>query len=502
MRDGLVSEPAVSEGPFVAELRPAPALGDAFERLSDLPFVLFLDCPEGAGGSARHAYLTASPFLLVLAREGATEIRAPVTDDLREDRFVAVERTAGDPLAALARSAAAWRIEPDPSLPPFQGGAAGAFGYGLGRSIERLPPPARDEFRAPDLAVGLYDWVLAFDRERGSCHLVAHGFPERTPSARRARAERRARDVRRLLEARRPPASRLRAETAPPLGESDVGPAWPVPGPAGLRSDFSRDAYVEAVERAIEKICAGDIFQVNLSQRLLLPQREPAVQIYRRLRRANPAPFGGFFALPGHIVASASPEEFLRLRGDEVSTRPIKGTRPRGRGSDGDAALREELARSSKDQAENVMIVDLLRNDLSRVARLHTVRVERLFDVETHPTVHHLVSEVRARLRDGLGFADLLRAAFPGGSVTGAPKIRAMETIAEIERHARGFYCGSLGWIGFDGALHLNIAIRTLTVARGWIQIPVGGAVTAPSEPAAEYQETLYKAAGLLAAFR
>ncbi|MGQ9590492.1 MAG: aminodeoxychorismate synthase component I, partial [Planctomycetota bacterium] len=298
------------------------------------------------------------------------------------------------------------------------------------------------------------------------------------------------------------PTSRLRAETAAPLGESDLGPAWPVPGPGGLRSDFSREAYVEAVERAIEKICAGDIFQVNLSQRLLFPQREPAVQTYRRLRRANPAPFGGFFALPGHILASASPEEFLRLQDGAVSTRPVKGTRPRGRAAEEDAALREELAHSSKDQAENVMIVDLLRNDLSRVARLHTVRVERLFDVETHPTVHHLVSEVRARLRDGLGFADLLRATFPGGSVTGAPKIRAMEIIAELERHARGFYCGSFGWIGFDGALHLNVSIRTLTVARGWIQIPVGGAVTAPSDPLAEYQETLDKAAGMLAALR
>jgi para-aminobenzoate synthetase component 1 len=225
-------------------------------------------------------------------------------------------------------------------------------------------------------------------------------------------------------------------------------------------------------------------------------------QLYCRLRERNPAPFAGYFDLGEFVIASASPERFLRVDRGEVETRPIKGTRPRGITPEEDQASAAELLASAKDRAENVMIVDLLRNDLGRVCRYGSVRVAAVCRLETYQYVHHLVSEVRGRLRDGLGPVDLLRAAFPGGSVTGAPKVRAMEIIAELEPTARGPYCGCLGYIGFDGSMDTNILIRTFTAGRGWVQFPVGGGIVADSVPEREYEETWHKAEGLLRALR
>ena len=239
---------------------------------------------------------------------------------------------------------------------------------------------------------------------------------------------------------------------------------------------------------------------MNIAQRLLHPASLPPLDLYERLRRVNPAPFAGYFDLGDFVIASASPERFVTVRGREVSTRPIKGTRPRGATPEEDRARANELLTSAKDRAENVMIVDLLRNDLGRVCSYGSVKVESVCRLESHPTVHHLVSEVVGTLRPDRGPIDLLRAAFPGGSVTGAPKVRAMEVIAELEPTARGPYCGSLGYIGFDGGMDTSILIRTFTLGKGWMQFPVGGGIVADSRPEAEYDETLHKAAGLLRA--
>src|SRR5581483_3473974 len=225
------------------------------------------------------------------------------------------------------------------------------------------------------------------------------------------------------------------------------------------------------------------------------------LELYGRLRKTNPAPFACYFDAGDFQIVSASPERFLKVSpGGEVVTQPIKGTRPRGRTSEEDAANVRELVASLKDRAENVMIVDLLRNDIGRVCEYGSVAVPRVCEIETYRYVHHLVSEVRGKLRPGMTPFDLLRAAFPGGSVTGAPKVRAMEIIAELEPTARGPYCGSVGYIGFDGAMDTNILIRTFTAGRGWLQFPVGGGVVADSDPEREYEETLHKAAGLLRA--
>jgi para-aminobenzoate synthetase component 1 len=284
------------------------------------------------------------------------------------------------------------------------------------------------------------------------------------------------------------------------LTRDELAPAIAVPGPSGLLSNFSLNDYRAAVERAIDYIHAGDIFQVNLAQRLLYPARGEALDLYLRLRHCNPAPFAAWFDLGTAQIASASPERFFSVQGGRVEARPIKGTRRRTAWAEADLFAGDELLESEKDRAENVMIVDLLRNDLSRVCAADSVHVSQLCGLETYQFVQHLVSVVEGSLSPGQSAATLLHAAFPGGSITGAPKVRAMEIIAELEPTARGFYCGSLGYLGFDGASDWNILIRTITAACGWWQLPVGGGIVAQSSPLREYEETWHKAEGLLRA--
>jgi para-aminobenzoate synthetase component 1 len=341
---------------------------------------------------------------------------------------------------------------------------AGWLSYDLGREVETLPSLADDDLRLPPLALGRYDAWLEFDHERHTVSLRGGG------------------DVGPLLRA-------LETSVEPPAHRAL----------AGWQSSLPRGRYERAVERAVEYIRAGDVFQVNLSHRLSAEWGGDPFALYARLRESSPAPFMALVRLGGADVVSASPERFLAVRGERVETRPIKGTRPRASDPATDSELAAALATSEKDRAENVMIVDLARNDLGRVARYGTVRVERLCELERHPGVHHLVSTVAARLRAGTSAADLVRAAFPPGSVTGAPKVRAMEIIDELEPVRRGPYCGAIGW--FQGEdLELSVAIRTFVAAGGRLHLHVGGAVTADSDPGTEWQETMHKAARLLEA--
>jgi para-aminobenzoate synthetase component I len=468
--------------PYVEELTPAPNPEDLFQHLADQPHVLFLDSALPHPTLGRYSFLTADPFDWLEVRQaritnfGAAGVRESV-----------------DPFVVLAERLSRYRAEPLPGLPPFQGGAAGLFGYDLCHYLERLPRPRFDEFEVPDLAVGFYDWVIAFDHGAARAWLISTGFPETDLVRRRCRARERANRVKHWLRAAPVAVKRMKSERLLRLASQTPIMDWP-----GLTSNFSRDAYLGAVGRVIEYIRAGDCFQVNLAQRLLYPSEEPPLELYLRLRARNPATFAAYFDLGDFTIASASPERFLHVEDGEVETRPIKGTRPRGATPDEDGARIQELLHSEKDRAENIMIVDLLRNDLGRVCRYGSVRVAGVCRLESYRFVHHLVSEVRGRLRTGLGPVDLLRAAFPGGSVTGAPKIRAMEIIAELEPTARGPYCGSLGYLGFDGTMDTNILIRTLTVGRGWVQFPVGGGIVADSVPECEWEETWHKAEGLL----
>ncbi len=400
---------------------------------------------------------------------------------------------AGDAFPALERALARHRLEPRTDLPPFQGGAAGFLSYDLCHALERLPSPRYDDLALPDLCVGLYDWTLAWDHPADRCWLISTGLPEQG----RRRAER-ARDradwVRRRLAGGTPP---LHLPNAP--GSTTGPPTHPVGELPGVRSTFSRDQFVSAVARTREYILAGDIFQANLSQRLEAPARDHPFSLYGRLRTRNAAPFAAYFDFGEAAAVSASPERFMRAAGRCVETRPIKGTSPRGFNPRHDSALGEALFESEKDRAENVMIVDLLRNDLSKVCADGSVDVPELCEIERYATVHHLVSTVVGRLRPELGPVDLLRATWPGGSITGAPKVRAMEIIAELEPTRRGLYTGSLGYLSFTGALDLSIAIRTFVVKDGRAFFQAGAGIVADSVPEREYDETLQKALGMAA---
>ena len=482
-----IEQPARAASTTLAEeWAPAPRPWDVFQRLADLPYSLFLDSALRHPSLGRYSFMTADPFEWITARGTSTVVSTE-----------SQPRQPADPFAVLAERLAGCRTEPIAGLPSFQGGAAGLFGYDLCHHLERLPRPRFDEFEVPDLAVGLYDWVIAFDHADNRCWLISTGFPETEQRRRRHRAEQRLAELHHRL---RVPLPHRKSPSSHPVIPSFSHPV--VPSLPELTSNFDRPTYLAAARRAIEYIHAGDCFQVNLAQRLLYPETLPPLELYGRLRERNAATFAGYFDLGEFIVASASPERFLRVERGMVEARPIKGTRPRGATLIKDKARADELLRSGKDRAENVMIVDLLRNDLGRVCRYGSVRVPALCRLESYRFVHHLVSEVRGQLREGLGPVDLLRAAFPGGSVTGAPKIRAMEIIAELEPSARGAYCGSLGYLGFDGSMDTSILIRTFTAGRGWLQFPVGGGIVADSVPEREYEETWHKAEGLLRALR
>jgi para-aminobenzoate synthetase component 1 len=481
----------VNKLPLVEELTPMPDVPSALQALRHWPHLLLLDSARAGISTGRYSFLTADPFHFeVLPQaEYVGQANAPSLQD---------------PLAKLQKMLAAYSAPALPGLPPFQGGAAGLLSYELHHVWERIPRARCDEFELPALAVGLYDWVVAWDHKQSRAWIISQGFPESDAARRTDRAASRMRDVRKALQGRAalPGQSKSLQNENCKLKIANLARAWDAPGPVGLLSNYSRDDYLRAVERAIDYIEAGDIFQVNLSQRLLFPASRDPLELYLRLRARNPAPFAGYFAHDDWVVASASPERFVCVAEGDVETRPIKGTRQRRAGPEADLFTRDELRESEKDQAENVMIVDLLRNDLSRVCSAGSIRVPDLCRVETYETVQHLVSEIRGRLGPGRTAWDLLRAVFPGGSITGAPKVRAMEIIAELEPTARGPYCGSLFYVGYDGTCDSSILIRTFTVRRGWIQCPVGGGIVAQSDPAAEYAETMVKAEGMLLALR
>ncbi|MAU60919.1 MAG: aminodeoxychorismate synthase, component I [Parvibaculum sp.] len=443
-----------------------------FHDLASEAFALFLDSATAGPGldTGRHgqwSFIAIEPFQTLVWRQ----------------------RDAGKPFEILKQMLATLPpVESDCRMPPFIGGAAGFFGYGLGRTLERLPPEeppfAIDDQNLPDLALGFYDTVLAFDMAERRAFIVSTGLPLHDPEKRREHASTRAEAMRKRL-------SCLEHAATPKE-----------PGSPAISANFTREAYERAVARVIDYIHAGDIFQANISQRFeteIGPCDTPYA-LYLRLRKASPAPFASFFNFGEGALLSSSPERFLLCRDGEVETKPIKGTRKRGATRAEDDALAAELLASEKDRAENVMIVDLLRNDISRVCEDSSVVVDKLCELESFANVHHLVSTVRGKLRLGKSAADLLAACFPGGSVTGAPKRRAMEIIAELEPTTRGPYCGAIGYLGADGNMDSAIAIRTMTVKGRRVTFQAGGGIVADSDPASEYEETLAKARDMRAA--
>ena len=466
--------------PLVLELPKAPAPAEALSRFRRWSRPVLFQSAASRPELGRDSFLTAGPLLtwdVSLEELHQARLAAPEAESATQTAFAAIRQ-------ALQR----FQAPTIPGLPPFQGGLAGVVSYELGGLWEKLPPSGPE--LTPAVSVGLYDWAIAWNHELGKAWLIVqpgHGLRSTSPAER-------GREIEAALHSPVAPAADC---DAPPARTAGGDPFARI---TGLASNFDRPSYEHAVARVIRYIHAGDIFQANLSQRFRAPAIGHPIDLYRRLAAVNPAPFAGYYDGGDFQVISASPERFLRLTGDEVETRPIKGTRPRRPGVEADLLTRDELRESEKDRAENVMIVDLLRNDLSRVCRPGSIRVPQLCVVETYETVQHLVSEVRGRLKPGLDFFDLLAATFPGGSITGAPKIRAMEVITELEQVPRGPYCGSLFYVGVDGHADSSILIRTLTQSEGVLHFPAGGGITSQSEPAAEYEETLHKVEGLIRA--
>jgi para-aminobenzoate synthetase component 1 len=435
------------------------------------PYAALLHSAAGGAERSRYSFVALEPFRVLACRDGEVSIDGG--------------RIPGDPFGVLGAELARYPSLTIPGGPPFQGGAVGYLGYELGSTLEDLPMPPADPHDFPDMQLMLCDLVVALDHRERRAFILSCGHPERDPGARRRRAR-----------------ARLDHAEARFAGRASLGaPATPS-APATIAPDMSRAAYETATRRVIDYILAGDIFQANISQRFVaeLPPPLRPLDLYRRLQQGNPAPFAAYLALGDIVLASSSPERFMRLEGDRVETRPIKGTRPRGASAAADDALADELAASEKDRAENVMIVDLLRNDLSRVCRDGSIEVPELCALERFATVMHLVSAVTGRLRPGVTAVDLLAACFPGGSITGAPKIRAMQIIAELEATRRGPYCGAIGYLGFDGALDTSVAIRTYAIRGRRVTFQAGGGIVADSSPGAEYEETLAKARALIAA--
>lgn len=447
---------------FVQELSPAPAPTDVCAALEGLPYRIFFDSAGPPEKYARYSFVAADPDRVIISKQGQARITS---------RNGEVEHSDLNPLLVLRTFLKDSVTARDESLPPFQGGAAGYIGYEFGSALEGVTAPA-DDLEIPDLCIGIYDTVFAWDHAAGKAWLISESL-----------------DRQALFLA------------AIQSSAHSGNPSAAAPNRRSISSSLSRDEYRTAIERIREYIAAGDIFQANFAQRFQAPLTVSPWNLYVALRAHNPAPFACYFEAGESTVMSASPERFIRVDALGIAeTRPIKGTRPRLRTAGEDAGSADELVASVKDNAEHVMIVDVLRNDFSRVCVPGSVLVSELAALESHPTVHHLVSTVKGQLRNECDSIDLLRASMPGGSITGAPKIRAMEIIAELEPVRRDVYCGCMCYLTADGTMDSSIVIRTFLAKDDRVYFSAGGGIVADSEPDLEFEETLHKAAGLVSA--
>jgi para-aminobenzoate synthetase component 1 len=444
--------------------KPLPYCSDGesiFAAIADLPWAVWLD----SGGRGRFDILTAQPVATLVTKGKQTCI-----SDLAGERF-----SSEDPFDVIRELLG--RQQENARDIRFAGGALGYWGYDLSARWLKRAERVHVQEGLPEMAIGIYDWAIQLDHQEKTANLLSY---KRYPQTEQ--------NIDLVLK-------RLDSKSA-----SAAPASFRVQGE--IVSNFSRTNYEAAFDKIQAYIKAGDCYQINLAQRFSAQASGDAFAAYCQLRKMSSAPYSAFLNLPFMQVLCASPERFLQVQQGLVETRPIKGTRPRVADARQDALLVQDLQNNPKDRAENLMIVDLLRNDLGKNCVPGSVQVPRLFELESFATVHHLVSTITGKLAEGKDALALLRDCFPGGSVTGAPKHRAMEIIGELEPHRRGVYCGSLGYVGFDGNMDCNIAIRTLVYADGEISFCAGGGVVADSEASAEYQETLDKASAMLELLR
>jgi len=424
----------------------------AFAKLRPLGAELLLESAEGGERMGRWSFIGLAPRERIVCRAGE------------------------DPIDRLRDAMRRYAVTPVSGLPRFAGGAVGYVGYEAARSFERLPAAARDPHRLPIASFGIYDTIVAFDHVRHALLIIAHAVDGNDAAAERTIAS-------------------IGAALDAPL---DL-PALPAV-PRTLRPNGTPEEFMARVDRARELIADGDCIQIVVSQRFDVSPAPDALALYRSLRHVNPSPYMFLLATPEATIVGASPEPFVRVTGVQVVMHPIAGTRPRGADADGDLRNEAELRASEKEQAEHVMLVDLARNDIGRVSRPGSVTVPELMRVDRFSHVMHLTSVVEGILRPELDALDAFRACFPAGTVSGAPKIRAMERIAELELDQRGVYAGAVGYLGFDGNLDTCIAIRTAVIQDGVCRIQAGAGIVADSDPAAEEAETHAKARALLRA--
>ncbi|RFC34743.1 MAG: para-aminobenzoate synthetase component 1 [Candidatus Nitrotoga sp. LAW] len=427
-----------------------------FAAIADLPWAVWLD----SGGRGRYDILCAQPIATLVTQDTYTEIT----------NATGVQRSASDPFELL-RQQLGTPVVAIPGI-PFLGGALGYWGYDLARRLFTLPTQAQETEHLPDMMVGIYDWAIVLDHQEKTTRLVSQQREQGTEQV-----------LPQIF-------ARLQQNSNAPQEKFKVH--------GRIQSNFTRARYKSAFNAIQRYLHAGDCYQVNLAQRYAARASGNSLQAYLELRRLSPAPYSAFLNFPHAQILCASPEQFLQVQQGRVETNPIKGTRPRLNNPHEDTKMAQELGHSDKDRAENLMIVDLLRNDLGKSCTPGSVQVPKLFGVESFAQVHHLVSTVTGQLAAGHDALALLRDCFPGGSVTGAPKQRAMQIIEQLEPHQRGIYCGAIGYIGFDGNMDSNITIRTLVFADGEIRFWAGGGIVADSDADAEYQETLDKAAAML----
>ena len=439
-------------------------VADIFSQFASLPWSIFLDSGRPYSKHGRYEIFSAYPKKTFLTQGKYTTITSGSNEQVVPD----------DPFEIVNRALSLCEVE-DNDL-PFVGGALGFLSYDLGRRIEKIPDIASDDVGIPEMAMGIYHWAYISDHEEKKSMLVGDISEPRV----RLNWD----DI-------------LSKVTHPNVSEH-VNSYY---AKSNIKSNMTREQYANKFNLVKDYIAAGDCYQVNLAQRFHVEVEGDPWFGYLRLRNINPSPFGAYFNVPNCQILSVSPERFIHVENNVVQTKPIKGTRPRSQHTNIDTDLKNELISSTKDRAENVMIVDLLRNDLSKCCEINSVKVTKLFDIETFPTVHHLVSTIEGRLPTNVSPLELLRESFPGGSITGAPKIRAMEIIEELEPSRRGLYCGSIGYISFNRKMDTNIAIRTIMQKDGRAYFYAGGGLVWDSKMEEEYQETYDKAAAMFKLF-
>ena len=434
---------------------------ELFDRLADEPWSAFLDSSQPANTTGRYDIIVSRPSIRITTKNKKTKIQKwSESFTIPDDPFVILNEYLSMP-------------KKNNNKIPFIGGALGFFSYDLGRYIERIPSLAIDDMDLPDMAIGMYSWAVIVDHKNKKSMLIGDKTDINT--------KRNWNDLKKLFTTQSGKKNR---------SEFSVK--------TRVSSNMTKESYVEAFNKVKTYIRKGDCYQINLAQRFTAEVEGNAWLAYQALRKINPSPFSAYLNYPNFQVLSNSPEQFLSVKNNVVQTKPIKGTRPRSRNKYKDQELIQELISSKKDRAENVMIVDLLRNDISKNCAFGSVKAPKLFDIESFPNVHHMVSTISGRLRNECTAIDLLRGCFPGGSITGAPKVRSMEIIEELEPHRRGIYCGAIGYIGCNGNMNTNIAIRTLIQKDQRMYFYAGGGIVFDSNPFVEYQETFDKATAML----